>query len=226
VSRLDSAQLAMPYALEPSRPQRRYYSKKDANMHAAGGPVTTAADMARWLEVQLNQGKLDGRQVLPQRVVAMTQTEATTATQQRGDMQMIGYGLGWMLATLNGDTVLTHGGGFATFQAQIAFSPKQRVGVAVLTTEHRIGGGMAEMIAQYVLEYAQNAEAAREKYVARMARRLWVQMGVLQSEAEVFDAAKDQLRAEPTATGEVFTFKFVHGRTVSVSYNGREYIRK
>src|SRR5688572_3622463 len=73
ISRLDSARLAMPYSLESSGPMRQHYAKGDANMQAAGGLVSTAADLAKWLEVQINQGKLDGKQVFPQRVIAETQ---------------------------------------------------------------------------------------------------------------------------------------------------------
>jgi CubicO group peptidase (beta-lactamase class C family) len=44
VSRFDSARLAMPYTMEPSGPRRVHYAKSDANMQAAGGLVSTAAD--------------------------------------------------------------------------------------------------------------------------------------------------------------------------------------
>ncbi len=39
--------------------------KIDATMHAAGGLVTTPRDLARWLEANVNAGRVGGRQVLP-----------------------------------------------------------------------------------------------------------------------------------------------------------------
>ncbi len=39
-------------------------------MHAAGGLVTTAQDLSRWLEVNLNEGRLCGQQIIPPEVLA------------------------------------------------------------------------------------------------------------------------------------------------------------
>ena len=167
ISRFDSTQLAMPYSTEPDGLKRLHFAKNDTNMQAAGGLVSTAADLARWLELQINLGALDGRQVFPRRVVAETQRLQASTSERRGDMQMIGYSLGWNVGLLNGDTVLLHGGGFSAFRTMIAFSPRQRVGVAVMTNGGAIGGGAIEIIAQYVLERARGADA-QQRYAQRL----------------------------------------------------------
>lgn len=172
VSRFDSTQLAMPYAMDPTGPRRVYYSKTDANMQAAGGLVTTASDIAKWLEVQINQGKLDGKQVFPQRVVAETQRLQATTNEPRGEMRIIGYTLGWMVGEFHGDTVLTHGGGFATFRTNIAFSPAKKIGVAVMSAEGAIGSAVIELLTQYVHDRASEPAGWREKWDQLLAERL------------------------------------------------------
>jgi CubicO group peptidase (beta-lactamase class C family) len=53
-------------------------------LQAAGGLVSTAADLAKWLEAQINQGQLAGRQVVPRHVVAETQPPRTYRTRFDG----------------------------------------------------------------------------------------------------------------------------------------------
>jgi CubicO group peptidase (beta-lactamase class C family) len=169
ISRVDSAQRAMPYVVEPPAGLRRApYTKIDANMQAAGGLVSTAADLAVWLEMQMNGGRVDGRQVFPARVIAETQRQQVAMTGRQGELPLVGYALGWQLAVQGSDTVYIHGGGFSTFRSLIAFDRTHRVGVAVATTEAKIGGGALELLVQYVLDRARNPDSAQVKYAARV----------------------------------------------------------
>jgi CubicO group peptidase (beta-lactamase class C family) len=67
----DRARLALPHAAAGAG-YRQLPSKADSTMHAAGGHVTTARDLTRWIEAHLNRGRVDGRQVFPAAVVAET----------------------------------------------------------------------------------------------------------------------------------------------------------
>jgi CubicO group peptidase (beta-lactamase class C family) len=165
VSRFDSTRLAMPYALE----QRLRYGKLDANMQAAGGLVSSAADMAKWLEVQINGGRLGGRQVFPASVIAETQRQQVVARGSSGEFPLVGYTLGWMVGVVGGDTVLMHGGGFSTFRAFIVFDPRRQIGIALLTNESIMGGGAIQVMARYVLERARDGAQVKEQYAGRLA---------------------------------------------------------
>ncbi len=72
LSAVDRERLAMPHTMDESGFKRSRYIKGNANMHAAGGHVTTVSDLAKWLEVHMNGGRLDGRQVFPAEVVSET----------------------------------------------------------------------------------------------------------------------------------------------------------
>jgi CubicO group peptidase (beta-lactamase class C family) len=152
VSRAPAGQLAMPYSFEGSGFQRLPYGKTDANMQAAGGLVSSARDMARWLEAQLNQGRVDGKQALPRAAVAEAQRlQASTDINQRG-MRQIGYSLGWQMVTRGTDTMYTHGGGFPGFATHVSFLPSQKLGVAVMANEGNLGGPLVDLVASAIYQ--------------------------------------------------------------------------
>jgi CubicO group peptidase (beta-lactamase class C family) len=95
VSEIPRDRLAMPYAASPDGLARIPYAKTDNNMQAAGGVVTTAADLARLVIAELNGGRIDGRQVFPADVIAETQRPVATFSQNMGGIPRFAYALGW-----------------------------------------------------------------------------------------------------------------------------------
>jgi CubicO group peptidase (beta-lactamase class C family) len=136
VSRIPNERLAMPYSLEPAGFARLPYGKADANMQSAGGLVSTAADMARWLEAHINGGRVDGQQLIPSDVVAEAhRVLASTEGTQRG-LSVVGYGLGWNVSLMGADTILVHGGGFPGFTTHMSVMPEHRIGVVVMVNDN------------------------------------------------------------------------------------------
>ena len=171
VSLYDSSALAMPYTVTADgKFVRVHYSKADDNMHAAGGLVSTANDMAKWLEVQMNAGMLDGKQIFPAAIIAETQRKHVDVPGGRGDMPQTGYGLGWSLNTFSGEQIISHGGGFSEFRALLAFAPQHKIGVAVLINNAKIGGGAPDFITQYVFDRALNKPGYEQKYADMFAK--------------------------------------------------------
>ena len=271
ISRVNRDQLATPYMIEGASNYRRlYYGKADANMSAAGGLVTTAEDLARWLEVNMSRGRVAGRQIFPAAVVAETHRWQVDQDAQFAWVRRYGYGLGWNIGSYEGETLVHHHGGFSGFYAHVSFMPRHRLGVAVLTHEVVLGDVLAENVAQYVYDNLlglpgiklrwekrvafapQLAQKERERLVAERARRaarqqplpfpleayagvyesreggrmewrvkdnkLEVSIGPLWSEAEVYDAAKNELRVEVTpGSGQVIRFDFSGDRAESLT---------
>jgi CubicO group peptidase (beta-lactamase class C family) len=188
-SRLDESRLAMPYGWEPDGWVRRPYGKEDTNMHAAGGMMTTTADLARWLIVNLNEGRIDGRQVLPAAAVADAHTAVAENDGDWGPFSRDGYGLGWHVGVFDGARQLHHFGGFTGFHAHMSFMPDERIGVVVLANDSRLGAGLATGIAsfaydafrgrdnlgersvRYLEEMEEQAEGARQRTQADRDRR-------------------------------------------------------
>lgn len=146
---------ATPYvAFGPAGLEPAALRKTDATMHAAGGLFSTAADLARWLEVQLNDGRLDGRQVFPPNVVAATHRPLVAVSGSGpGPISVNAYGLGWRFGALDGRPVIHHGGGYPGAHALVSFDPASRVGVAVLANEENAAQLLAALVSDFAYDW-------------------------------------------------------------------------
>jgi CubicO group peptidase (beta-lactamase class C family) len=189
MSRVNVDRLATPYVTGAGDYTRLYYAKTDANMHPAGGIVTTGEDLAKWLEVNINRGRVGGKQIFPAAVVANTHRWQVDQDNQFAWVRRYGYGLGWNIGSYEGKTLVHHHGGFSAFYSHISFMPSERLGVAVLTHEGILGDALAEHVAQYLYDTLlrlpgtklrwerrlaaapQIAQKERERLVAERARR-------------------------------------------------------
>ncbi len=182
-SRVPRDRLALPYKLVVNGWAPAPFGKTDANMQSAGGLFSTLSDMARWLEVHINNGKLDGRQLLPAKAVLESHKVLATTTQNsqsgRG-IRQIGYGLGWQVAVRGQDTLLMHGGGFTGYATHMSFNPKERVGVVVMANNSDLGGGLVELTAFAVydaIRAGKPVDAAQMSEIRTMLDRARAGMG-------------------------------------------------
>lgn len=152
MSRVDRQERAQPYGWEPAGWEAEPYSKGDANMHAAGGMVSTAADLARWLIANLNDGQLGGRQAIPAAAVREAHRALAENDDAWGPFSRDGYGLGWHVGTYDGSRQLHHFGGFPGFHAHVSFLPDERLGVAVLVNESDTGSELATAVAAFAYD--------------------------------------------------------------------------
>ncbi|MCA9767880.1 MAG: serine hydrolase [Gemmatimonadetes bacterium] len=111
------------------------------NTNPAGGITASATDMAKWLQVQLDSGRVAGatrlfrptttrelwRIVTPQPEVVAPPLLAPLATPIRG------YALGFEVRLYRGQQVVTHTGGLPGFISRVAMLPGKRLGIAVMT---------------------------------------------------------------------------------------------
>jgi CubicO group peptidase (beta-lactamase class C family) len=150
VSRMPRERLAQPYRWEPTGFARLPYGKGDGNMQAAGGLVSTAADMARWLEAHINGGVVDGRRIFSATAIAETHRRQATLSQNPRGLALNGYGFGWQIGTLGTDTILNHGGGFSGFSTSMSFMPQRRIGVVVMANDNGTGSALTALAARAV----------------------------------------------------------------------------
>ena len=126
--------------------------KTDATMQSAGGLVSTANDMARWLEIQLNDGVLDGRRVFLPGLVAATHRPLAAQKTTFGPYVRDGYGLGWQTGRYGEAVLIHHFGNFAGARAHVSFMPARGLGVAVLVNEDLLTGDLADLVADYAYD--------------------------------------------------------------------------
>jgi len=196
--------IAVPYvAGADSVPRRLVQSKRDETMHAAGGIVSTAADLARWLEANLNDGRVDGRQVIEAGAIREAHRMQVRLPEPVtfGPFQRFGYALGWYWGEYEGDTLLHHFGEYAGARPHVSFMPRRGIGVAVLLNASGPAADAADLIATSVYDIllAKPGAAARlESRLADAERRLAeVKQAVARQRAE--RAARPSTLALPPA---------------------------
>lgn len=168
VSRVPAERLAQPYGWEPTGFTRTPYGKADANMQAAGGLVTSATDMARWLEAHITGGIVDGRRVFSASAIGETHRRQATFSANRRGLSVNGYGFGWQIATFGGDTILNHGGGFTGFSTSMSFMPERRIGVVAMANASGTGSALVDLAAQAVYARLITGEALSPDSLARL----------------------------------------------------------
>jgi len=99
-----------------------------------GGIVSSATEMAEYLKMLLNKGKVGRKQVLSAASLAeMTKPRIKTPDQPwiTKTVRHYGYGLG-INVDPSGPTTISHGGSVSTATAQLAIIPEENIGVIVL----------------------------------------------------------------------------------------------
>ncbi|MGB9835350.1 MAG: serine hydrolase [Candidatus Saccharicenans sp.] len=113
------------------------------NVNPAGGINSCAEDMARWMLVLLNHGKLpDGSRLVSERVMDEITSLATPIRVSRpapelapAAMNFNGYGLGLRIRDYRRYKVWTHTGGLEGYVSQVWLMPEIGLGVTVLTNQ-------------------------------------------------------------------------------------------
>lgn len=102
----------------------------DAVFLPAGGMISNVTDLARFAIAFMNDGRLDGQQVLAPAVIAKVSTSYVDVHNATGQWKQ-GYGM--RITDYRGAHVLEHLGGTTGFGAQLRMIPEHRFAVIILT---------------------------------------------------------------------------------------------
>jgi CubicO group peptidase (beta-lactamase class C family) len=109
---------------------------------AVGGINASVSDLARWMLVQLDSGRVSGRR-LYSAASAREMWSPTTIVPiddpapglEALRPNFSSYGLGWFLRDYRGRKIVTHTGGLAGMISRVLLVPGERLGIAVLTNQ-------------------------------------------------------------------------------------------
>src|SRR5437867_9306343 len=113
------------------------YYEDISGVAPCGAIVSNIEDMSHWLIALMNQGKYDGKQVLPAEVLKATLQPAialpNTALETRGWSEVLNaaYGKGRQTASYRGHLITFHGGDLPGFHTQVSLMPQDHIGVIV-----------------------------------------------------------------------------------------------
>ena len=151
---------AVPYEFADGR-FHAVRPKTDRTMHAAGGMVSTASDLARWIRIHMNEGRIDGEAVFPTEVIREMQEPQIYEEDESPlvpDHRRIGWGLGWDIREDRGARLVYHDGVYKGWAAQTSFMPEIETGVVVLANTSDRGILLAYVVAADVYDRVRGLE--------------------------------------------------------------------
>ncbi len=113
------------------------------NINPAGGIISCAEDMARWMLVILEEGRIDKeRRLLSEKsfreiTTIVTPRPITDPPEEISQLKpnFSGYGLGIGIRDYRGMKLLQHTGGLPGFLSQVTMVPSLKLGIAILTNQ-------------------------------------------------------------------------------------------
>jgi len=129
----------------------------------SGAGWSTVIDMAQYLLLELNEGKLPGDKFLSKEAIQARWSGGIKINDK------LSYGLGLMRSDEEGLDVLGHGGNTLGFSSDLYFLPKEGIGVVVLTNL-RAANLFLAAVRRKVFELLFDAQPKAEKMVAAAAQ--------------------------------------------------------
>jgi CubicO group peptidase (beta-lactamase class C family) len=124
-----------PYTRWEGQQYKLDYDNID-NLGPAGSLNSCVSDLGRWLLMNLDSGRFNGKEIVPYSALKKTYTPHTIIPRTSSifpSMHFQAYGLGWFLADIHGRKVIWHDGGAAGFLSTVCFLPEENVGFVILT---------------------------------------------------------------------------------------------
>lgn len=163
-------------------------SKVD-NLGPAGSMTSCVKDLSKWLIMQLDNGKYNGKQIVPRQVLQETRNSNTIVGNSRGKGNYFNtYGLGWFLKDKFGKKIVTHDGGANGFLSKTVMIPEDNFGYVILTNSD----------AQYLFE-AIDAQIINDLMKQPYVNSSAVFYEGFKEEQNVIDVATKKLKAEVLA---------------------------
>ncbi|KAF8189864.1 beta-lactamase/transpeptidase-like protein [Mycena galopus ATCC 62051] len=120
-----------------------------------GGVISTAREMAIWLQMLLLEGiNQSNETVIPVEVVRKAATGLTVLrpVATYPELSPVVYGGGQMRGTYRGYEMIEHGGSVVGFKSQITRFPSENLGIAVMSNDEDLGGPIVETVKYRIID--------------------------------------------------------------------------
>ena len=126
---------ALPYTMDKGKIVKIPYCYID-NLAPAGSISSSVNDMSKWVMMQLDNGKYQGKEIIPQKAIQATRSPASimgngSTLYNKSNFTL--YGLGLELQDYESRKIVSHTGGVNGFVSSVTFIPSEKLGIVVLT---------------------------------------------------------------------------------------------
>ncbi|HEY6502543.1 MAG TPA: serine hydrolase [Chitinophagaceae bacterium] len=123
----------------------------------AGSVNSCAKDMANWLLTWINDGKFNGKEIIPsgyrnQAITIQVATGGGLPGSENPDLHFNGYGFAWGMSSYRGHYRVEHGGGIDGFITTTCFFPSDSIGIFVVTDQSTPTTSIRNFIADRMLK--------------------------------------------------------------------------
>lgn len=145
---------SLGYAVEDTMPAE-VLPEEITTRAPAGSIYSSVNDMAKWVNLWMNEGKYKNRQILPAAYI----TAAISPQQIVGggpvarntqEAHFMNYGYGWFNRDYKGYYKVEHSGGTSGYTSNVAFFPIENIGLVVLTNQ--TGSSLAYAITDLIID--------------------------------------------------------------------------
>ena len=110
-------------------------------MGPAGSINSSVNDMAKWVLTWINNGKYNGKEIIPASHVKEAMSSQMIIVpglpdKDKPDLYFANYGFGWVLSSYRGHYRVEHGGNIDGFSASTCFFPSDSIGIIVLCNQN------------------------------------------------------------------------------------------
>ncbi|PIL26205.1 hypothetical protein GSI_11960 [Ganoderma sinense ZZ0214-1] len=151
-----------------------WFDESVAHLKAgAGGIISSAEDVVRWLSVLLNEGQdpTTNKTVIPKSVFdAVTTSQVIVAGKPISTYgsSIVGYGMGWLRTSVGTADILLHTGGIPGFSTLVVFSPNSNLGVVILSNADNKASWNFQLLGRILYEVLGVLPAATSDTIAEM----------------------------------------------------------
>lgn len=142
ISRLDlKGNTAIPHNAINDSAFSIHYLNWD-NIGPAGSLNSSAADMLKWIQLQLGKGTVNGNTIISEKRLREMYSPQTIqnvspfSEKTWPSTHFKSYGLGWALMDYHGRKVISHSGGYDGMISYTCFVPEENLGFVILTNQN------------------------------------------------------------------------------------------
>lgn len=147
-------------------------TKQMDDLMGAASINSTADDLIRWMQMWINGGTYNNKQILtPQFVKKAIESNIVVysgLSEQYPDEHFMNMGLSWFLSSYRGHYKAHHTGNIAGFSSSITFFPYDSLGIVVLTNQN--GSALINLVPSFIADLFLNLPV-RDKHSALISKQ-------------------------------------------------------